>query len=101
MKYEISSDGPKTTVHLQDEFSSADRREFDSLMSRVIADGTAEVDVDLRGLHYMDSVGLGLLITFGSRIGEAQGRFQVSHPEGVVKELLDLSRFDHLFPVRH
>lgn len=101
MKYEISADGPKTRLHIHDEFRSSDRHEFDAIMARLLSGGAREVDVDLEGLEYMDSVGLGLLITLGDRLSANNSSFQVSHPEGAVKDMLELSLFDHLFTVTH
>lgn len=101
MKYELSSDGPRTVLHVHDEMIDTDRHEFDAVLNQILAGGARQVDVDLEGLHYMDSAGLGMLLTLRDRVSKAEGEVTISHPEGYVKELLESACFEKLFTFMH
>ena len=101
MKYEMVSEGTKARLHIHEELRSSDRVEFDTMMGRLLSAAPRDVDVDLEGLDYMDSVGLGLLITLWDQLATKKASLQISHAQGDVKTMLDMARLDQLFTVRH
>lgn len=99
MKYEIKTEGGKTVLHVSDQLVAADRAEFDALVPRVFAARPATVEVDFHGLTFMDSAGLGMLLTLREQAERGGASVALVRPEGAVKEMLELACFDTLFPI--
>lgn len=98
MKYEIKNEGGSTVLHLFTELTLADRDEFERIVPQVIS-GTQSVTVDMQGLTYMDSAGLGMLLTLKEKADPSGASISIRNAEGEVKELLDLACFDTLFSI--
>lgn len=62
-------------------------------------DGVTDVAVDLRGVRFMDSMGLGVLIGARRRTVEGDGRFALVCTEGPVLRVLDVSGLTAVFEV--
>jgi anti-anti-sigma factor len=54
---------------------------------------------DLSGLEYISSAGLRVLMLASKRAIPAGGRIGVAAPTALVREILEISRFDLVFPV--
>jgi anti-sigma B factor antagonist len=63
------------------------------------ADGDTDVAIDLRGVRFMDSMGLGVLIGARRRTVEGDGRFALVCTEGPVLRVLDVSGLTSVFEV--
>ncbi len=99
MKYEIIDGSAGPILVLRDQLTFADRDLFDSLIDRLLARRSPAVSVELGGLDYMDSAGLGMLLTLRDRADGAHAEVRLLHPKGEVKELLVLACFDTLFTI--
>ena len=99
MKYEIVdvADGPNLV--LRDQLTFADREVFDTATDKLLARRSDSVIVDLSGLDYMDSAGLGMLLTLRDRADQARATVKLKRPKGDVRELLVLACFDTLFTI--
>jgi anti-sigma B factor antagonist len=62
-------------------------------------DGGTDLAVDLRGVRFMDSMGLGVLIGARRRTVEGDGRFALVCTEGPVLRVLDVSGLTTVFEV--
>lgn len=74
----------------------------DALKSGVTAaQGCSEIVLDLSGVEYLSSRGLRAL-TLGKREADAAGLPMVlAAPNDLVREILQISRYDRIFTVRH
>lgn len=99
MKYEIIDGAAGPTLVLRDQLTFADRDLFDGVIDRLLARRSPAVAVDLGGLEYMDSAGLGMLLTLRDRADASQAAVRLLHPRGEVKDLLELACFDTLFAI--
>ena len=54
---------------------------------------------DLSGVEYISSAGLRVLMLASKRCVRAGGRLGVAAPSPLVREILEISRFDLVFPV--
>lgn len=99
MKYEIKTDGGKTVLHVSDQMVAADRGEFDGLMPRLFGGRPTTIEVDFQGLTFMDSAGLGMLLTLREQAERNGASVALVRPQGAVKEMLELACFDTLFPI--
>jgi anti-sigma B factor antagonist/stage II sporulation protein AA (anti-sigma F factor antagonist) len=59
----------------------------------------AQLLLDLSGLEYISSAGLRVLMLASKRAVAAGGRIGVAAPQPLVREILEISRFDLVFPV--
>jgi len=100
LRYEIvdGPDGP--TLMLRDQLTFADRDAFDAVIAKLLARHSKSVGVDLAGLDYMDSAGLGMLLTLRDRADRERADVKLLRPKGEVRELLVLACFDSLFPIQ-
>ena len=55
--------------------------------------------LDLAGLEYISSAGLRVLMLASKKVAPAGGRIAVAAPQPLVREILQISRFDLVFPV--
>ena len=62
-------------------------------------DAYASVVVDLSGVGFMDSTGLGVLVAAANRAAAAGHRFALAHPQRIVKNALRLVQVDTLIDV--
>ena len=97
MNYRIQRQGDRAVLSLTNQLIVSDHAEFDGLIPQLVSGAASRVVVDLSGLEYMDSAGLGFLLTLREK-AEARGCTVIlSKPAGAVRELLELARFDTLF----
>lgn len=101
MKYEITDDEAGPTLILRDQVTFADREVFDSVIDKLLARKRRQVAVDLSALDYMDSAGLGMLLTLRDRAERAGSDVTLRRPRSEVRELLVLACFDTLFTIEH
>jgi len=97
VKYEISENSGRTVLTLHDQLTFSDRSAFDELIPQLLRNGHTGVVVDMKDLTYMDSAGLGMLLTLRDRAEKTKAKVAIRGPQGDVKELLRLSCFDTLF----
>lgn len=98
MKHEIRNEAAQTVLVLREQLSFADRAPFEGLIPALLS-GRKPVCVELSGLDYMDSSGLGTLLTLRDAALKNGLNVTLRAPQGDVKELLSLSCFDTLFRI--
>lgn len=101
MKYEITDDDAGPTLILRDQLIFADRDVFDTVIDKLMARQRPRVTVELSSLDYMDSAGLGMLLTLRDRAERAGAEVVLRRPCAEVRELLVLACFDTLFTIEH
>lgn len=101
VKYEIIDDDGGPTLALKDQLTFGDRDLFDSVIDKLLARKKRKVTVDLSGLDYMDSAGLGMLLTLRDRAERASVEVAIRSPRSEVRELLVLACFDSLFSIEY
>lgn len=101
MKYEIIDEDAGPALMLRDQLTFADREVFDTVIDKLMARQRRRVTVDLSALDYMDSAGLGMLLTLRDRAERAGADVALRRPRSEVRELLVLACFDTLFTIEH
>lgn len=101
MKYEIIDEDAGPALMLRDQLTFADREVFDTVIDKLLARQRRRVTVDLSALDYMDSAGLGMLLTLRDRAERAGAEAVLRRPRSEVRELLVLACFDTLFTIEH
>ncbi len=100
MDHKIEENEGKTVVKLTGQLIASDREEFDGLINQVFTSGVKTVDLQMTDLTYMDSVGLGMLVTLRDEAEKHDANVDLVDPQGNVKALLEMARFDILFNIR-
>ena len=101
MKYEITDDSDGPTLLLRDQLTFDDREVFETVIDKLLARKRRQVAVDLSALDYMDSAGLGMLLTLRDRAERAGADVVLRRPRSEVRELLELACFGTLFTIEH
>lgn len=66
---------------------------------KAIAEGARKIVLDLSGVRYIDSSGLGIIALCFGKMSKAGGRFIVAGATGVVLEVLQMTHLDSVIPV--
>lgn len=99
MKYRIVDSDHGPTLVLSDQLLFDHRDIFDTAIDKLLARKHPVLSVDLSGLTYMDSAGLGMLLTLRDRADQAKATVRLLNPAKDVAELLDLACFESLFDI--
>jgi len=98
VQHKIRQDGNITILEITGQLTSKDRGAFIGLLPTLLSNG-GSVCVDMKNLAYMDSVGLGMMITLRDEAEKKGITASISNPSGDVKDLLEMACFDRLFSI--
>lgn len=73
-------------LHLGNSLSYAE-----NAINRLIDGGTSKMVIDLTGLNYIDSSGLGMLIFCGGRMEQGGGRVRIAGASGSVARVFEIA----------
>jgi anti-sigma B factor antagonist len=81
------------------ELSAVNAREVRDAIVTTLESDLKDVDVDLSETVFLDSCGIGALISVYKEINKRQGQFRVLHPTARAEQILDLTRMGQLFTI--
>ena len=87
-------------VALSGRLTSADLVTFRELLSQIKESKCNLILIDLRDLDWIDSAGLGMLLLARETAAKSNLELVLRAPQGNVKSLLKLGRFETLFNVQ-
>lgn len=87
------------TVALSGDLTFSDHTTFRAIARRLVASTGERLKIDLRGLRFIDSAGLGMLLLLREEAAVTSRPIALCHAQGQVKRMFDVSRFDTLFLV--
>lgn len=67
-------------------------------VSEVVKDGPQRVVIDMEGVSFVDSTGLGSVIAALKQIRGTQGELRLAAPNQQVRVVLELTTLDRVFP---
>ena len=73
--------------------------EFRDWVRKSLAEDTQNIEIDLSNLTYLDSCGLGALVTLHKAACSRAGKLRLLAPQPPVQQLLELTRMDRVFEV--
>lgn len=71
--------------------------DFDKHTEEVMAEGVSKLVIDLRGLNYISSAGIGALMGLSQRLKRHSGDLVLMQPTEKVYKILDLLGFTRIF----
>jgi len=98
MNIDVSVAGDVLTMRLSGRFDFTTRDGFMARMDETVARAPAgDIRVDLSGLDYIDSSGLGMLLMLRDKARKAERGVLLVGPRGQVREVLAGAQFERLF----
>ncbi|HBV88248.1 MAG TPA: anti-sigma factor antagonist [Desulfosporosinus sp.] len=97
MKHSIKVSGNHASVFLMDKLYVHDASLLRDDLLEIIDQGIIDVKIDLSGLTYIDSSGLGTLVTINKRTKEKNGRLVLVGAQGLPFDLIKRTRLDKVF----
>jgi anti-sigma B factor antagonist len=76
------------------DISNADQLKQD--LTDAYDERTANMDIDVSGVSYLDSTGLGILISLYAKMKDGGKRVTLLNPRDNVKKLLKITQFDKI-----
>jgi anti-sigma B factor antagonist len=95
--FSTERDGDLLVVAVEGQLVVGNRAEFKQLVFEQVEAGARRVLVDFSGTAYIDSSGLGALVSLGKRIREAGGVLHLAGLSDDLRTLFELTRLDTLF----
>jgi anti-sigma B factor antagonist len=99
MKHSIKVSGNQATVFLMDKIYVSDASLLRDDLLAAIDQGVTNFRIDLSGLNYIDSSGLGTLVTINKRSKEKNGTMVLTGAQGLPLDLVKRTRLDKVFNI--
>ena len=99
MKIDISKSGNGARVNLSGSMYVEDSASVREKLIALLDEGVSNLTLELSGLDYIDSSGLGVLISIHKRCLQKGGKMTITGLRGMVEELFKLTRLDLVFNV--
>jgi anti-anti-sigma factor len=95
----LAERGQAAVVTLVGSADMAEANELAALLDAAIEKGSVQLVLDLSGLEFTSSMGLGVLIRAQNRCGRQGGQIRFVQPQDAVLRVLKTTRLDQLFPI--
>jgi anti-anti-sigma factor len=99
MHVETRIDDATFNVRMSDRMTFSDHIAFRELLQKVEQSGARSCVLDLSGLISIDSAGLGMLVIAKETAAKQGWSLIVRGPQGHVKALLELGRFERMLTI--
>lgn len=90
-----------TPISAPAEFCSGNARAWKERVSRTLSTGSHDAHVDLSHTRFIDSCGLGALLSVNKTMTDNGGRLHLLNPSTVVCQLIELTRLHRVFDIIH
>lgn len=95
----VERDGSGAVVALSGDLEFATAAQLRNAIAELAREGCDPLVVDVRGVGFVDSTGLSLLVQAMQRVESAGKRFVLRHPSDRLLRLLDVAGLAQLFTV--
>jgi len=98
MKFTMSHSGAVTVIHLDGNLMGGpDATTLNSKLHELVDAGTKQVVLDMKGVEFMNSSGLGLLIGGASLMRNAGGALKLADASAKITALIKITRLGPVF----
>jgi anti-anti-sigma factor len=87
------------TVAMSGDFTFTDHAAFLDVMNRLFRTQGVPIVIDLSKLAFIDSAGLGMLLIARDEAGKASRQLTLRAPQGQVKRMFAVTKFETLFAI--
>ena len=99
MPFSLGRDADTVIVSVGVALVAANRQELRQLILDEIDQGTRQFRIDFRGAGYIDSSGLGVLVSLAKRVREGGGDLRLANLNPDLRTLFALTKLDTLFRI--
>ncbi len=98
MKFKTTQSGPATVIELQGNLMGGpDASTLNNKLHELVEGGKKHIIIDLRGVQFMNSSGLGLLIGGASTMKNAGGSLKLANASEKIMALIKITKLSALF----
>lgn len=87
------------TLSISKNFTVEEVSEFRSAVNKLIEEGTINFIFDFTECEFIDSTGLGVLVSIYKKCAEKNGNIKLRNMDVKVKKLFELTRLDRVFEI--
>lgn len=98
MNFTVRDDGGVRNIALMGQLTFAATENFREVIAGLERDKVKACALDLGGLDFIDSAGLGLLVLAHAGATHARIDFKITHPKGQVREMIEVAEFHTVIP---
>jgi anti-sigma B factor antagonist len=95
----VRQDGARTIVEVEGELDLHTAPTLKSKLTELIDSGHIDLVVDLDGLEFFDSTGLGVLVAAHRKVQELNGSFRLACTQPRVLRVLSITKTTELFSI--
>lgn len=99
MSFSIERAGDVTVVTVEGELTVGNRGQLKEMVLARLAQGDESFVIDFDQTGYIDSSGLGVLVSLSKRIREQGGRLRLAGLNQDLRTLFELTKLDSLFQI--
>jgi anti-anti-sigma factor len=101
MRASLRKERETAVIRLTGRFDFGGYREFKRCYEQALGEPAIQkIDIDLRGVDYLDSSALGMLLLLWEKADARSLPVTLLHCGGIVREILDVASFDTMFAIR-
>ena len=99
MKYRLQTASDSFEAVLSEKITFSDLEGFREIIRKMQEASAPENVMDLSGVEFIDSAGLGMLLLAKDEVGKISSRLVLKEPQGQVKRMFDVAQFDKMFDI--
>lgn len=99
IKFETSAAKDVTVLKVSGSLDAESTPEFKKRVYRIVDEGSFKLVVDFKTLQFVDSMGLGALISLLRRVRNRQGDVKIAGLNKEVRSIFEITRLNRLFEI--
>jgi HptB-dependent secretion and biofilm anti anti-sigma factor len=100
MNYALATEGDALNVTISGDMLALSHSQFHSMIGDVLAQAPLRCNLDVGQVDFMDSGGLGMLLMAKDTFSQKGIDMILQRPQGAVRRLLFMAKFDQLFTIQ-
>ncbi len=96
MKFQLDKDGEAVNISMKGKCTFSDYDYFQEILAIVDEGGVNQMDIDISGLEFIDSSGLGMLLMIKDK---TKLDIVLVSPQGQVQKMIGVASLDKIFKV--
>ena len=100
MEVNVTTKNDRAIMTLRGRFDFNSHRDFRGSYDEILKAGNIKtLEVDMSSVDYLDSSALGMLLLLKERASSVKIELELSHCQGMVKQVLDVANFGKIFKI--
>lgn len=99
MTFQVHTEGDVTVIAVDGQLIVGNRQELKQTVLDALEEGSRKFLIDFAGTGYIDSSGLGVLVSLSKKIREHGGELRLANLNDDLRSLFELTKLDTLFQI--